>query len=218
MTAIFITATGTDIGKTFVTAGLTRALRADGRNPIALKPVVSGFDMADLAESDTGVLLTAMGCRLIQSEVDRISPWRFKAALSPDMAAKRENREIDFETLIAFCQDRIATHEVVLIEGAGGVMSPLDERHTMLDWAAALKIPTILVTGSYLGAISHCLTALQVLGKNVTMVLVSESSESTVGLGDTVQAIGRFAGTIPVIALPRSCDAGIIFERLAAHL
>ena len=215
MTAIFITATGTDIGKTFVTAGLTRALRAAGRNPIALKPVISGFDMADLPESDTGVLLAAMGCPLIQSEVDRISPWRFKAPLSPDMAAKRENKDIAFDSLIAFCQDQIATHEVLLIEGAGGVMSPLDQRHTMVDWIAALDIPVILVTGSYLGAISHCLTALQVLGKSAIMILVSESFESTVGLGDTVQAIARFAGTIPVMALPRGRDVETIFDQLA---
>jgi dethiobiotin synthetase len=218
MTAIFVTATGTDIGKTFVSAGLTRALHAAGRNPLALKPVVSGFEMADLAASDTGILLAAMNCALTPAEAARISPWRFKAPLSPDMAAKLENTEIDFTALLAFCRDRIAANDTVLVEGAGGVMSPLDETRTMRDWIAALNIPVMLVTGSYLGAISHCLTALQVLNKSAHTIVVSESPGSTVDLDDTVRTIARFADGAPVIALPRSADADSIFKKLAARV
>src|SRR6202044_1005876 len=90
MTALFITATGTDIGKTFVTAGLIRALRHAGRTVDAAKPVISGFTMGGLGASDTGVLLSAMGRDLNPQEAERISPWRFTAPLSPDMAAEAE--------------------------------------------------------------------------------------------------------------------------------
>jgi dethiobiotin synthetase len=219
MTAMFITATGTDIGKTFVTAGLTRALHAAGRNPLALKPVISGFDMADLAASDTGILLAAMKCALTPAQAARISPWRFKAPLSPDMAARLENTELDFGALLAFCRDRIAANDTVLVEGAGGVMSPLDDARTMRDWIAELDIPVMLVTGSYLGAISHCLTALQVLVKPAYTIVVSESAESTVDLDDTVRTIARFADGVPVIALPRSANAAdSLFRKLAAEL
>ena len=107
MSAIFITATGTDIGKTFVAAGLIRHLRAAGRSVDALKPVVTGFDPLDAAASDTGVLLSALGRPVTPAEIDRISPWRFRAPLSPDMAARRENRSASISTRWSeFCRRR----------------------------------------------------------------------------------------------------------------
>jgi dethiobiotin synthetase len=135
------------------------------------------------------------------------------------MAARLENTELDFGALLAFCRDRIAANDTVLVEGAGGVMSPLDDARTMRDWIAELDIPVMLVTGSYLGAISHCLTALQVLVKPAYTIVVSESAESTVDLDDTVRTIARFADGVPVIALPRSANAAdSLFRKLAAEL
>ena len=90
MTAIFITATGTDIGKTFVAASLIGHFRQMGRLVEAIKPVVSGFDPAQAATSDPGVLLKALGLPVTAPQIERISPWRFRAALSPDLAARRE--------------------------------------------------------------------------------------------------------------------------------
>ena len=77
MTAFFITATGTDIGKTFVASGLIRQWRAAGQQVDALKPVATGFDPASAAASDAGVLLAALGRPVTPAEIDRISPWRF---------------------------------------------------------------------------------------------------------------------------------------------
>src|SRR5579859_6956036 len=118
MTALFVTATGTDIGKTFVTAGLIRALRRAGRTVDAAKPVISGFAMETLAASDTGALLAAMERDLTAKEAERISPWRFTAPLSPDMAAEAEGKAVDFDTLLADSRRRIAAKpDVLLIEG-----------------------------------------------------------------------------------------------------
>ena len=159
MSAVFITATGTDIGKTFVTAGLIRHLRASGRDVDALKPVVTGFDPAHPEASDAGVLLAALGRPVIAAEIARISPCRFSAPLSPDMAARRERRDIDFDALMDFSAGAVARAKgTLLIEGIGGVMVPLDDRHTVLDWMVALTCPVMLVTGSYLGSLSHTLT------------------------------------------------------------
>ena len=91
MTAIFVTATGTDVGKTFVTTGLIRHLRAAGRAADAIKPVVSGFNADDPADSDPAILLEALGRPL--TDIDRICRWRFAAPLAPAMAAKREGRQ-----------------------------------------------------------------------------------------------------------------------------
>ena len=205
MTAIFITATGTDVGKTFVAASLIRQLRQMGRLVEAIKPVVSGYDPAQAAASDPAVLLQALGLPVTEPDVDRISPWRFRAALSPDLAALREGRAIDVDTVIKFCQTSVERRrDILLIEGVGGIMVPLDGDRTILDVMMALQLPLILVTGSYLGTISHTLTALDALFRRnlrVMSVIVNETPGSTVTLDDTVAAIARFVE--PVIALPR---------------
>jgi dethiobiotin synthetase len=205
VSAIFITATGTDVGKTYVAASLIRHFRQMGRLVDAIKPVVSGFDPEQLGASDPGVLLNALGLPVTAQEADRISPWRFAAPLSPDLAAAREGRRIDVDTVIKFCQSAIEhRRDILLIEGVGGVMVPLDGERTILDVMMALHLPLILVTGSYLGTISHTLTALDALyrrGMTVLAIVVSETAGSTVPLDDTVAAIARFAE--PVIALPR---------------
>ena len=205
MTAIFITATGTDVGKTFVATSLIRYFRQMGRIVDAIKPVVSGFDPAQAAASDTGLLLQALGLPITAEDIERISPWRFRAPLSPNMAAEREGRAIDVDALITFCQSAVEQREdILLIEGVGGVMVPLDGERTILDVMMALQLPLVLVAGSYLGTISHTLTALDALyrrGVQVLAIVVSESPGSTVPLDETVAAIARFAE--PVIGLPR---------------
>ena len=205
MSAIFITATGTDVGKTFVATSLIRHLRRMGRLVDAIKPVVSGFDPAQLGASDPGLLLQALDLPMTEQEIDRISPWRFRAALSPDLAAEREERRIDVDTVIKFCQTAIERRrDILLIEGIGGIMVPLDGERTILDVMMALQLPLILVAGSYLGTISHTLTALDALFRRnmrVLAIVVSETPGSTVPLDDAVAAIARFAE--PVIALPR---------------
>jgi dethiobiotin synthetase len=207
MAAIFVSGTGTGVGKTFVTAGLIRHCRACRETVDALKPVITGFDPAKLAASDSGVLLAALGRPITLEEAVRISPWRFAAPLSPDMAAAREGRALDFAALAKFCHAAIAArHDRLFIEGIGGIMVPLDASHTVLDLITALRLPLILVAGSYVGTLSHTLTALQVLVRrniDVAAVVVSESEASAAALDETVATIARFADAIDVIGIPR---------------
>jgi len=207
MTAVFITATGTDIGKTFVAAGLIRHLRGAGRAVDAIKPVVSGFDADAWQNSDPAALLAALGRPIASEEVERISPWRFKAPLSPHMAAQREGRAIAFPEVVEFCRRSIAGRRgVLLIEGIGGIMVPLDDHRTVLDWMSVLRIPIILVAGSYVGTMSHTLTSLEVLVRrnlNVAAVVVCESQASAASLEATVATVQRFANSIDVVGIPR---------------
>ncbi len=206
MSAFFVTATGTDIGKTFVTAGLIQHLRTDGKGVSALKPVVSGFDEKKAAESDPGQLLAALGKPINKEDVERIAPWRFMAPLSPDMAAAREGKTIDFDALVKFCRDAVALSQgTVFIEGVGGVMVPLDQRHTVLDWIAALKLPVILVTGTYLGTLSHTLTAMEVLKQRhltIAAIALNESVDG-VGLDETLVTLRRFIPAVPIGTIRR---------------
>ena len=207
MTAYFVTATGTDIGKTFVTAGLIRYVRQSNQPVGALKPVVSGYEPSVVETSDPAVLLRALGRPVSAEEIENIAPFRFRAPLSPDLAAAREGRSVDFDTLLGFTREAIAAHTGLLfIEGVGGIMVPLDARRTVLDWMAELKLPVLLVVGGYLGTISHTLTALDVLARRqlgVTAIVVSEGERDTVPLDETVASIARFADTTPVVGLPR---------------
>jgi dethiobiotin synthetase len=223
--AYFVTSTGTDVGKTFVTAGLIRTLRVSTQPVSALKPVVSGYDSSVVETSDPAVLLAALGRPVAADEVERIAPWRFRAPLSPDLAAAREGRSVAFDELIAFSRAAIdSTNGILFIEGVGGIMVPLNGTHTVLDWMAALGIPLLLVVGGYLGTISHTLTALNVLTQRkleIAAIVVSESERNPVELNDTVASIARFSGGVEVIGLPR-LPAGIhqhpAFARIAALL
>jgi dethiobiotin synthetase len=223
--AYFVTSTGTDIGKTFVTAGLIRYLRESSQPVAALKPVVSGYDSSVVETSDPAVLLAALGRPVTANEIERIAPWRFRAPLSPDLAAAREGRSVDFDKLIAFSRAAVeGATGLLFIEGVGGIMVPLDAQRTVLDWMAELKIPLLLVVGGYLGTISHTLTALDVLTQRkltIAVIIVSENDRDTVELDDTVASIARFAGGVEVVGLPR-LPAGITqhpaFARIAAHL
>jgi dethiobiotin synthetase len=202
-----VTATGTDIGKTFLTAGLVRHVRELGEPVAAFKPVMSGFDMATAAVSDAGVLLEALGDPITPEAIDRLSPWRYVAPLSPDMAAAREDRAIDFAALTARSREMVATPGTVFLEGVGGVMVPLDRAHTVLDWMVDLDIPLVMATGSYLGTISHTLTAVDVCrsrGLSLAAVVLNESEYSTVPVEETFGSLSRFLAGVPLVAIPRS--------------
>ncbi len=225
MSAYFVTATGTDIGKTFVTAGLVRHLREAGAKVGALKPIVSGFDMATAALSDPGVLLGALDEPIAPEAFERISPWRFAAALSPDMAAAREKRPVDFDAVVDFCRKEIAAHDgPFFVEGVGGVMVPLDATHTVLDWMTALALPVIVVAGTYLGTVSHTLTALDVLARaklSVRVLVLNDSGDGAVPLAETRATIARFAPGIAIAEIPRvkaPVGAREAFAKLAALL
>jgi dethiobiotin synthetase len=220
MTAMFVTATGTDVGKTFVARGMIKQLRARGRAVDALKPVITGFDPHTAHMSDTGRLLAALGRALTPTQIAQVSPFRFREPLSPDLAARIEGASIDFKALNTFCRNAIGRHkDALIIEGIGGIMVPLDERHTVLDWMIEIDLPAILVAGSYVGTLSHTLSALDVLDRNelkVAAVVVSETPGSAATLADTADTIRRFAANIEVFALPRLPEGTLDHPVMAA--
>jgi dethiobiotin synthetase len=121
------------------------------------------------------------------------------------MAAAREGRAIGWPALVDFCRAPNDA-DVTLIEGIGGVMVPLDDEHTVLDWIAALGVPALLVVGSYLGTLSHSLTAAAALRSRAVPlagVVVSESVQQPAPLAETAAVLARFLAPVPVRALPR---------------
>jgi dethiobiotin synthetase len=221
VSAVFITGTGTDVGKTFVAAGLIRYFRGLGQPVAALKPLVSGFDPAAPSGSDPAILLDALGREVKPEELKRVSPWRFRAPLSPDMAARAENSAIDLQAVVDFCRVAIARNDgALLIEGIGGIMVPLDARHTVLDLMSLLNLPLILVAGSYLGTLSHVLSAQDVILRHaldLRAVVVSETEGAPVPLDATLATLANFAKA-PLLGLRRQVPArqnDAVFQNLA---
>jgi dethiobiotin synthetase len=205
---LFVAGAHTDIGKTHVGCALIRAARARGIACDAFKPVLSGFDPADAAASDAGRLLDALGRP--PGDLDAISPLRFAAPLAPPLAARREGARLEIGDLLDRCRAWLAASsaQLKLLEGAGGLMSPIAEDGTALDMPERLALPSILVGGAYLGAVSHALTALEVLrgrGLRVLAVVVSEdASPAAPDFLETVELVRAFACPVPVIAAPRA--------------
>ncbi|MFY9288587.1 MAG: dethiobiotin synthase [Alphaproteobacteria bacterium] len=202
----FVTATGTGVGKSFITAALVQQAKARGRSVAAYKPIITGYNPAQIDDSDIGLLLRSVGLEATPQNIDRMSPWRFEMPMAPSMAAPIELRYLDFEALILHSRGAMhAPQDVAFIEGVGGVMVPLDEGHTILDWISALEMPSLLVTGSYLGTISHTLTALAAMQQRhlpIHAIIVNESPDSPIALQDTVNELGRWT-RLPIVAVSR---------------
>lgn len=219
MSALFVTGTGTDIGKTYVSCALIRALKVKGAVVDAFKPVVSGFDPKDAAGSDPARLAAALGD---PGAVFRIAPRRYLAPLSPNIAARLEGETLVLDDMIIDAVARAAEIRdgLLLVEGAGGVMSPLTDGETNLDMIAALGAPVLLVAGSYLGTISHVLTALVALRAakaQVAAVVMSESLDAP-DLAQTAQALAPFLEGAALFLAPRAdaWDAGALADHLLA--
>ncbi len=216
MSALFVAGTGTDIGKTHVACALIRALKAKGMAVDAFKPVVSGFDPADPSTSDPARLAEALGD---PAALPRISPRRYLAPLAPNLAARLEGDVLRIEDLAADCRAALAgDHGLMLVEGAGGVMSPLTDEATNLDLIAELNLPILLIAGSYLGTISHVLTALVALrarGAEIAAIVMSESLDAP-DLAQTAEALAAFERDTPIFLAPR--DEHWDASELADHL
>ncbi len=221
MTGLFITATSTGVGKTLLCTMICQELARRGRSVCALKPVVSGFAPDD-PSSDPALILKSLGREPTLSAIAAIAPWRFRMPVSPHLAAKLESRALAFADVAAYCRDQeLSDCDLLVIEGAGGVMSPIDDSHTFLDLMAVLAHPVILMAGSYLGAISHTLTAicaLRVRRVLIRAVVVSES-ETSAGLVETAESLKRLARPgLPLYTLPRITVEGEPKWRLASSV
>lgn len=221
---VFVAGSHTEIGKTHAACGLIRAARARGLAVDALKPVVSGFDPADWAGSDPGRLIAALGREQTPETLAALSPWRFAAPLAPPMAAALEGRPLPLEPVVAFCRERIAASsaDLMIVEGVGGLMSPITDEATSLALLEALAAPSVLVGGAYLGAVSHTLTALEVMrmrGLAPAVVLVSEDAgPDAPDFAGTAALIAQYAGQTPVIAVRRAQDGSWAERALSAGL
>jgi dethiobiotin synthetase len=123
---------------------------------------------------------------------------------------------------VGSCRNAISANQgTLLIEGIGGIMVPLDNKHTVLDWMLALEIPLVLVTGTYLGSLSHTLTCLDVLSRRglvVKSIIVNETTGSAVLMQSVHDTLANFAGPIPIVGVRRNPTEDDVFANIARLL
>ena len=145
MRGLFVTAIGTDCGKTHVSCALLRELKARGGNPLPLKPLMSGFAPSALEASNAGRLLAACGRALSPEAIAEICWKSFEEPSAPNVAARRAGVDLDYRDMLAFVREKIsASDNDFLLEGAGWVMSPLTDDCTNLDLMADIDAPVLL--------------------------------------------------------------------------
>lgn len=157
MKRYFITGTDTDCGKTYITSKLLKYFSSSA----AIKPIASGCYLQDnRLVNDDALLLQNNNCLTL----DQINPWRFRAPIAPHIAAKKEGRDITVFELGNYCKDiEIPENNTLFIEGAGGLMVPLNEEETWIDFLHYTQIPVLLVVGITLGCINHALLSAHAL-------------------------------------------------------
>lgn len=149
MSVLFVTGTDTGVGKTFVACALAHALRRRGRRVSVMKPVETGVEGEP---EDARALRAAAGD---PAPLDVVCPYRLRAPLAPAVAAPLEGRSIDVGRLAALVRARAAEADVLIVEGAGGLLVPLDPETTYADLAVACDLPLLIVAANRLGTINH---------------------------------------------------------------
>jgi dethiobiotin synthetase len=151
-----ITGTDTGIGKTFVSAGLVRALRAAGCDAVAMKPIASGFEWRDGRRVNADLLALDAAQQGVLPAED-LNQYGFDPAIAPHRAAELAGKPIELATVLAAFARVAQRHRPVLVEGVGGWMVPLGPDWMFADLARALALPVVLVVGVRLGCINHAL-------------------------------------------------------------
>jgi dethiobiotin synthetase len=168
---IFVTATDTSVGKTTVAAGLIGFLKRLGIDVGVMKPVATGA-----IECDSGKLISQDAEMLVKFSVSTdpwecVNPYCLATPVTPALAARIEGVTIDFGKLRLVCDDILKRHEFIVVEGAGGVMSPVFENRVTADLIKALSLPALIVARSGLGTINHTLMTYECLRLHEVPVL-----------------------------------------------
>lgn len=208
---LFITGTDTGVGKTYVSELLLQALCSHGVKAIPRKPVESGCQ-----PSPDGSLYPADGMALLKAsgltDLAAVTPYRFRAALSPPRAAALEGKELKLASLASACEVK---EGFAVVEGAGGFLSPIADDGLNADLAMALRLPVIIITADRLGCINHCLLTCEAVERRgleiMAVVLNSVTPAPDLNTMDNADELRRLL-SYPVIEIPHQAGQQAIDE------
>jgi dethiobiotin synthetase len=202
---VFVTGTGTEVGKTVVAAVIARTLVGEGKRVAVFKPAITGLD--EDGEADHELLSRAAGC---EQSVDEIAPYRYGPPMSPHLAAELADEEIEPAHLLN-ARAAAGAADALVCEGVGGLLVPLSPTYLVRDFAVDLGLPLIIVAAPGLGTINHTLLTLEAAraaGLEVAAVVLTPWPEDPNPIEEsnreTVAALGEVAvGTLPRVDLSR---------------
>ena len=194
--AFFITGTDTGVGKTVLTALLARYLRNRRVGVAAFKPVCSG------GRADARALHAALGGALTLAE---INPWHFRAVLAPALAAARGKKTVSLAQVLGHIRSLQKNITVTLVEGAGGLLSPLGKDFSSRDLAMALRATPVIVAMNKLGAVNHLLLTLAALPKGIraqAKVVLMSPPKPDAATASNAKLLAQFFPSENILTLP----------------
>jgi dethiobiotin synthetase len=203
---IFVTGTGTEVGKTVVAAVIAHTLASAGSRVAVFKPAVTGLEAE--GEADHALLRRAAGCG--QSD-DAIAPYRFRPPVSPHLGAELAGRQIEPARLRAYAHRASEGADALVVEGVGGILVPLTPRYLVRDLARDLRLPLVVAASPRLGTINHTLLTLHAAadaGLDVRLVVLTPwpGAPSAVERSnrESIARLGRVrVATLPELDLER---------------
>ena len=219
MTTVLITGTDTDVGKTYVSSLLLRALAQSGRRCAGIKPIASGCTNVDgnLTNADALSLMASSSVKLSYAQTN---PYAFEPPIAPHIAARAAGINVDLTQIVAAVRAAEMLCDDVIVEGAGGWLSPLATALEHADLAKALDAPVLLVVGVRLGCINHArLTANEIARSGARLMgwiaNVLPASSAMLALEENIASLIEF---LPVPMLARVCTGALQDCGLAAAL
>ncbi len=221
--SIFVTATDTGIGKTFVAAGLARAFAGTGVDAGVMKPIATGCRRVSEIETFGGSLLISDDAEFLKEnanvgdDLNLINPVRYEEPLAPLVAARRSNNPIDLNEIISAYDKLRKRHDILIVEGIGGLMVPIIENYYVTDLIRTMEIPAILVTRPSLGTINHTILSVreaQRTGVDLLGIIINhyEKFEKDIAIETNPQIVEECTrlpvlGTIPYAESLESCSS-----------
>lgn len=161
--AYFVIGTDTNVGKTYVASALVQHFVQSGLKTVGMKPIASGCEINKNGEFINEDVLALNHASNVKAPLDLINPYRFAPAIAPHIAASQAGITMSLEVIAEAYQQLTTLAEVVIVEGAGGFLVPLNQTETLADLALQLNIPVILVVGMRLGCINHALLTVEAI-------------------------------------------------------
>ena len=153
MNSFFFNGTDTDVGKTCVSAALAKHFRDNDVDVGVMKPFASGYKATpDSVSADVEILMKYSG---VNDSIDLVNPYYFEIPTSPYDASKQLNLEIDISKVIESYNQLSSIHDIVIVEGIGGIMTPISRNYFVSDLISDLQLSSIIVTGSKIGTVNH---------------------------------------------------------------
>ncbi|MEN8126449.1 MAG: dethiobiotin synthase [Planctomycetota bacterium] len=214
---LFITGTDTGVGKTLIAGGIAAVLRGQGLKVGVFKPIASGCrNDGGLISDDTEFLAMCADADYLLSV---ITPVTYKTPAAPITCVQLEGRAIDYEAIVTAYNYLCENTDVVIVEGIGGVMVPIDDEHTVLDLAAEFNLPTVIVARPNLGTINHSLLTIEAVrsaGLPVAGLVISgyNAFEADIAEETSPDVICNFSNTNLLSIVPYDEESSVEEGRL----